>query len=70
LSDFDSLTQLRKEDWEAFEGLPDMKQETFRELDDCLNTRINLLIARQHTSKADIVTSFRLSADHTPSGRH
>lgn len=50
--------------------LSDMMQESFQELNYCLNNPVDAVIARQTTRKADIVPLVRRLPGHTPSERH
>ncbi|MDO8909297.1 MAG: DUF3135 domain-containing protein [Pseudohongiella sp.] len=53
-----------------FLRLSDMMQESFHELNYCLNNPVDAVIARQNTQKADIVPLVRRTSGDTPSGRH
>lgn len=53
-----------------FLRLSDMMQQSFNELNYCLNNPADAVIARQRTPKADIVPLVRRPPEHTPSGRH
>lgn len=53
-----------------FLRLSDMMQQSFFELNDCLNNPADAVAARQNRGKADIVPLIRRKPAQTPPGKH